>query len=82
MSIIINIKKAKAIKLDQFRLEREPMLESLDLAYMRAIEAGDVAEQERVKAKKQALRDITKIVLPDDINGLKNFKPEIFNKSI
>jgi hypothetical protein len=77
MSIRINISKAKDIKLDQFRLERQPRLEALDLAYIRALESGDIEEQERIKSEKKALRDVTKIVLPDDINGLKNFKPDI-----
>ncbi len=81
MSIIININKAKAIKLDQFRLERKPMLEALDIAYMQALETDNVVEQERIKVNKQALRDVTEITLPDDINALKNFKPEILNKT-
>ena len=77
MSIRININKAKAIKLDQFRIERKPLLEALDLAYMRALEAGDLVEQENIKAKKQALRDVTKVELPNDISSLRDFKPDI-----
>lgn len=75
MSIRINIDKAKAIKLDQFRIQRKPLLEALDLAYMRAIESGDLIEQERIKAQKQVLRDITKVALPDGIVSLRDFKP-------
>lgn len=79
MSIRININKAKAIKLDQFRIERKPLLESLDVAYMRALEAGDLIEQESIKAKKQALRDVTKVDLPDDLVALKQFRPSILD---
>lgn len=77
MSIRINIDKAKAIKLDQFRAEREPKLEALDIAFMRAFEKADTAECARIAAEKQALRDVTKIALPDELDALKDFKPDI-----
>ena len=77
MSIRINIDKAKAIKLDQFRAERAPKLAALDVAFVRALEQGDTAEQSRIAAEKQALRDVTKVALPDDVAVLKDFKPDI-----
>ena len=77
MSIIINITKAKAIKLDAFRAERAPKLAALDLAFMRAFEKADTAECARIAAEKQALRDVTKVTLPDDIDALKNIHPDI-----
>ena len=77
MSISINITKAKAIKLDQFRTERKPLLEALDVAFMRAFENADTAECARIAAEKQALRDVTKVTLPDDLTALKDYKPDI-----
>jgi hypothetical protein len=77
MSISINITKAKAIKLDALRAERAPKLAALDLAFMRAVEQGDTASQTRIAAEKQALRDVTKVTLPDDLTALKDFKPDI-----
>lgn len=77
MSIRINIDKAKAIKLDQLRAERAPKLAALDVAFMRAVEQGDTAAQSRIAAEKQALRDVTKVALPDDVASLKDFKPDI-----
>ena len=77
MSIRINIDKAKAIKLDQFRAERAPKLAALDVAFVRALEAGDTAAQSRIVAEKQSLRDVTKVALPDDVAVLKDFKPDI-----
>ena len=77
MSIRINIDKAKAIKLDQFRADRAPKLAALDVAFVRALEQGDTAEQARIAAEKQALRDVTKVALPDDVASLKDFKPDI-----
>jgi len=79
MSIIINIDKAKAIKLDQLRAERAPKLAALDVAFMRAVEQGDTPSQVRIASQKQALRDITKAPLPDDLAELKAFKPEILS---
>jgi hypothetical protein len=77
MSIRINIDKAKAIKLDQLRAERAPKLAALDLAFMRAVERGDTAEQASIAAQKQSLRDVTKVTLPDDVASLKDFHPDI-----
>ena len=77
MSIRINIDKAKAIKLDLLRADRAPKLAALDLAFMRAVEQGDTAKQASIAAEKQALRDITKQPLPDDVAVLKDFKPDI-----
>jgi hypothetical protein len=77
MSIRINIDKAKAIKLDQLRAERAPKLAALDLAFMRAVERGDLLEQASIAAQKQALRDLTKVTLPDDVASIKDFTPDI-----
>jgi len=76
MSIRINIDKAKAIKLDGFRAERAPLLAALDVAFMRAFENADTAECARIAAEKQALRDVTKVTLPDDVEALKAFTPD------
>jgi hypothetical protein len=59
MPITINMTKAVEIKKDMIRAERTPLLASLDIEMMRAIEAGDTAKQAEVSAKKQALRDAT-----------------------
>ena len=75
MSIIINIDKAKGIKRDQFRAARKPLLEALDVAFVRALEAGDAAAQASIAAQKQALRDVTKVELPDELDALKAFVP-------
>jgi hypothetical protein len=77
MSIRINIDKAKAMTLERLRLERAPKLAALDVAFMRAVEQGDTDAQKAIAAQKQALRDVTKVALPDDLNALKDFKPDI-----
>lgn len=57
--ITINLNKAKDIHKEHLRTERQPLLESLDVQFMRAVEAGDTALQESIAQKKQVLRDAT-----------------------
>lgn len=58
--IKVNMTKAVEIKKDIIRAERAPILAELDVAFMRAVEAGDAVAQADIAAKKQALRDATK----------------------
>jgi hypothetical protein len=51
--------KAREVKKDMIRAERASKLQELDLAFMRAVEAGNTAKQAEIAAKKQALRDAT-----------------------
>lgn len=57
--IVVNMDKAREIKKDMIRAEREPKLAELDVQFMRAVEAGDTALQAEIATKKQALRDAT-----------------------
>jgi len=57
--IKINMTKAREIKRDMIRAERKPLLEQLDVEYMRAQEAGDTQKQALIADKKQSLRDAT-----------------------
>jgi hypothetical protein len=73
----VNIEKAKAIHLDKFRTARKPKLEKLDIDFMKAFEVGDVNTIKEIAAKKQALRDITLIELPNTLNEIKNTWPDV-----
>jgi hypothetical protein len=77
LGIACNIDKAKAIHLDKFRAARAPKLTALDIAYSRADEAGDTGKKAEIGVQKQALRDVTKVELPNDLAALKNFWPSI-----
>lgn len=70
MAIIIDINKAKEITKDRLRVERKPLLESLDVAFQRALESN--ADTSAIIAEKQRLRDITKVV--DTKNTLEELK--------
>lgn len=57
MGITVNITKAKEITKDRLRVERKPLLEALDIEYIKAQETG--ADTTAIVAEKQRLRDIT-----------------------
>lgn len=76
-SIKVNLEKAKEIWKDIWRSARKPILEKLDLEWMRAMEMGDAPKSLEIVQRKQELRDITNTNLnfihtPED---LKNFWP-------
>ena len=65
--IKINVDKAKEIQKDKLREVRKPLLEKLDVDFVRALElGGDTAS---IAAQKQALRDVTNIVTEAEITG-------------
>jgi len=59
MSITINLTKAKDIAKDNLRKERTPVLATLDVAFIRAVESGNTSLQTAISEQKQELRDIT-----------------------
>ena len=60
MGIHVNIDKAKDITKDKLRAERKPLLEALDVKFIKAQEQG--TDTSAIVAEKQRLRDITKTV--------------------
>jgi hypothetical protein len=73
----VNIDKAKDLHKNKFRKARKPLLEALDVAFMRAVEEGDTVKQAEIAAKKKELRDVTKTVLPNTLEELKAVWPSI-----
>ena len=59
MRININLNKAKDIIKTRLRVEREPLLQALDVEFQRALETN--ADTTEIVAEKQRLRDITKL---------------------
>ena len=60
MKIQVNIDKAKEITKDKLRVKRKPLLEALDVEFIKAQETG--ADTSNIVSKKQALRDAPAIV--------------------
>lgn len=67
----VNFSKAKEIKKDQLRIERDPLLKEQDVAFQRALESnGDTTA---IVAEKQRLRDITNLAdVATTLEELKN----------
>lgn len=57
--ITIDLDKAKEIKRQSLRQQRQPLLEAQDVLYMRAQEAG--SDTTAIIAEKVRLRDITQL---------------------
>lgn len=55
--INVNMSKARDIHRDKIRQAREPLFKTADVAYMRALEAGDDLAKFQAAAVKQLLRD-------------------------
>jgi hypothetical protein len=75
----VNIEKAKEIHLDKFRASRLPKLAVLDVQYMKSIEVEDSVTASQIAIAKQALRDVTKLPLPDTLPEIKATWPDILN---
>lgn len=58
-SVVIDMAKAREVHKDRIRADRKPLLEALDIEFMRAVELGDAEKQAEISAKKQELRDAT-----------------------
>lgn len=75
-----NSDKAKAIWKNKWRDARRPLLASLDIEFMKAIELGQFDKQADIGAKKQALRDVTTIDIPGNTaEEIKSVWPSILN---
>ena len=74
---VVNIEKAKEIKHNQFRQARKPLLEQLDIEYIRAVETSNTSKKKAIAAAKQELRDLPAIQLPNNIDDLASFWPAI-----
>jgi len=72
--IIVNPDKAKAIWKDKWREARKPLLASLDIEFMKAVETGNSEKQAEIASKKQALRDVTQTEIvgntPEEIKAV------------
>jgi len=78
--IIINPDKAKAIWKDKWREARKPLLASLDIEFMKAVESNDSEKQAEVAAKKQELRDVTNTPIPGTTpEEIKSVWPEVLS---
>jgi len=78
--IIVNPDKAKAIWKDKWREARKPLLASLDIEFMKAVETSGSAKQAEIASKKQALRDVTLTeIVGNTLEEIKAVWPSVLN---
>lgn len=77
--ITIDLNVAKEIWINKWREARAPILEKLDIEYIRADELGNNSLKGEIASLKQQLRDITLIQLPDNLKDIKKIWPEVLN---
>ena len=71
MPITVSLAKAKNITKDRLRVERKPLLEAQDVAFMKAQEAG--SDTSAIVTEKNRLRNITGDYV-DDMDNLTDLK--------
>lgn len=78
--IIVNPDKAKEIWKDKWREARKPLLASLDIEFMKAVETADAEKQAEIASKKQALRDVTQTeIIGNTPEEIKAVWPSVLN---
>ena len=71
MGMQVSLTKAKVITKDRLRVERKPLLEAQDIAFMKAQEAG--SDTSAIVTEKNRLRNITGDYV-DDMDTLDKLK--------
>ena len=71
MPVTVSIAKAKVLTKDRLRADRKPLLETQDVLFMKAQEAG--TSTSAIVTEKQRLRDITGDYV-DDMDNLTDLK--------
>jgi len=66
--------KAKNIHKEKLRALRQPLLDQLDIEYMKADEEGDQQKKKDIAKEKQRLRDITKLPEIDNAQTIEELK--------
>lgn len=62
---VFNVERAKEIQRNRWREARKPMLEALDVEFMRAWENQSTEQLSGIASSKQVLRDITQREFPE-----------------
>lgn len=77
---VIDIEKAKQIKLVLLRQFRLVLFQKLDTAFMKAIEEDDSEKKQYIISLKKQFREITDLDLPNEEQELLDFIPDVFRE--
>lgn len=81
-NVEVDMPRARVIHMERIKVARTKALDDLDIPFMRALEAGDVALQTSIASAKQALRDLPQTINLDQFEtpeALAAFWPEELN---
>lgn len=81
-TVDVHLGKAKLLKLDMLREVRKPKFEKLDVEQITAIVKDDKVKVNQIEGIKQLLRDVTDLPLPDDLEQLKDFMPDVLKEGV
>ena len=81
-NVIPNLNIAKEIHIKNWRIARKPLLEKLDVDYMKALESADTTTISAVVSAKQVLRDVTNTPLSGDVWEIENTWPSCLGERI
>lgn len=76
----INIFIAIELKKEELRIIREPLLQKLDILFIKALEQDNQDYKNKIINYKNMLRNITNGFFPSDINILLYFYPSVLNE--
>ena len=87
MPIGINVNKAKELHKEKIRQVRNPLLQSEDVTFMRAVESDDTDAKTASASRKQQLRDATNIVdsatiTATDVTGVTNQLKQVWDTDL
>jgi hypothetical protein len=68
---------SKEAQKNRWRAKRKPLLQSLDIEFMKAIETENKEEISRIAGIKNELRDVTEIEMPETVDEIMEFWPDI-----
>ena len=78
--VVVNLTKAKEIWKNKLRRARKPILEKLDVEYIKALENEDSSKAKEIVSLKKKLRDVTvsrELTGAKSIESIKDYWPEI-----
>jgi hypothetical protein len=76
----INLYVAIELKKEELRILREPLLQKLDILFIKALEQDNQDYKNKIVNYKNALRNITNGFFPSDVGILLYFYPTILNE--
>ena len=73
----ISLSFSKEVQKNRWRAKRKPLLQNLDIEFMKAIETDNKEEISRIAGIKNELRNVTELEMPETVDEIMKFWPDI-----